>query len=316
MKQFLIKLSVFILLLFAAMAAILIVPVDKRFQYAFVTGDCSPKSNYIYQRLYEDTTHIDIAFVGTSHTMCGISDSIVHRQLQAYGIQAVVANLAICRLGRNMDHMIIKDLLKNKSPRIIVLEVRQEESDRSHPDYGYKADIGDVLRPASLIDPSYLSDLVNALIVRMEYIRTYISGEGYAAAWEDPSRAIYRQTAVADITILLHGSQRRWERYYSQPRAAWIDSLMLQYPKAYIAEIMELVKKSHTKLVMLYIPNYGYPWHQPRELAYYRQVTDVYLMPDSFYDNKRYWIEDEHLNARGATILSDSVAAYLSRQLR
>lgn len=77
-----------------------------------------------------------------------------------------------------------------------------------------------------------------------------------------------------------------------------------------------MAQTAGTKVVMLYIPNYGYPWRKPRELRYYLSVADIYLMPDTFYGNKDHWIEDEHLNADGATILSDSVAAYIARQLQ
>lgn len=316
MRQFLTKTLVSALIVSVILAGILVLPIDKRYQYAFVKNDCAAKSNYIYHRLYEDTTGINVAFIGSSHTMCGLNDSIVHYHLTQSGTDINVANLAICRIGRNMDYAIIKDLLKTKHPRMIVLEVKQEEPDLSHPEFGYRADIMDVLVPHSIVDAHYIIDVANAFTVRLNYWRDRLTMKKYDATYEEPSKAIYRQHSIADTTLLRQGAQRRWEHYYSQPRAAWIDSLMLRYPKAYISEIMAMAKENHTQVVMLYIPNYGYPWHKPRYLRYYRQLGDVYLMPDSFYDNRQYWIEDEHLNATGATVLSDSVAAYLSRQLR
>ncbi|MBS1592798.1 MAG: hypothetical protein JST90_00630 [Bacteroidetes bacterium] len=316
MKRFLIKLFLFLALVGISCFSIMMLPVDKRYQYAFSKSDCTPKSNYIYHRLYEDSTPIDIAFIGTSHTMCGISDSIVHRKLRTHRIDRCLANLAICRVGRNMDYVIIKDLLKTKRPQLIVLEVKQEEPDLSHPEFGYRADIADVLVPYSIVDVQYFTDFINAFRVRVSYLQSKLGIKEYDATWEEPSQAIYRQHGVADTAILRRGAQRRWERYYSQPRNAWVDSLMLRYPMSYISGIMQMARESHARVLMLYIPNYGYPWHKPRHLSYYRQLADVYLMPDSFYDNKNYWIEDEHLNADGAAILSDSIAAYIARQLR
>lgn len=315
-RQFLIKTLVSVLIVLLILAAILLLPIDRRYQYAFVQNDCTAKSNYIYHRLYEDSAGIDIGFIGSSHTMCGVNDSIVDFHLKQSGIDINIANLAICRIGRNMDYAIIKDLLKTKHPRVIVLEVKQEEPDLSHPEFGYRADISDVLIPSSIVDAHYFTDIANAFTVRLNFLRDKLTMKKYDVTYEEPSKAIYRQHGLADAAVLSQGAQRRWEHYYSQPRAAWADSLMLCYPLAYISEIMAMAKQSHTKVVMLYIPNYGYPWHKPRYQRYYQQFTDVYLMPDSFYDNKRYWIEDEHLNAEGATILSDSVAAYLYRQLR
>ncbi|MBS1686387.1 MAG: hypothetical protein JSS76_16730 [Bacteroidetes bacterium] len=316
MKRFLIKISVFVLLLGFACLIILLLPIDKRYQYAFSKTDCTAKSNYIYHRLYQDTTAVDVVFIGSSHTMCGINDSIVHLRLQESGVHATIANLAICRLGRNMDYVIIKDLLRTKHPRLIVLEVKQEEPDRSHPEFGYRADLADVLMPASPIDLSYFTDVANAFVMRTAALKDRIAGEDLLTPYESPSVSIYRQQRVADTAVLVQGARRRWERYYSQPRVAWLDSLTLSYPKAYMAEIMRLEQEGHARVVFLYIPNYGYPWRKPRELAYYRQLADVYLMPEAFFDDTKHWIEDEHLNADGATILSDSAAAYIARQLR
>jgi len=41
----------------------------------------------------------------------------------------------------------------------------------------------------------------------------------------------------------------------------------------------------------------------------------VILMPNSFFDNEKYWMEDEHLNTSAAAILSDSVGHYIAGHL-
>jgi hypothetical protein len=38
------------------------------------------------------------------------------------------------------------------------------------------------------------------------------------------------------------------------------------------------------------------------------------LMPESFFDNEKNWMEDEHLNSNASVILSDSVANYIGRK--
>ena len=42
-------------------------------------------------------------------------------------------NLACCRLGRDMDYLLLKEVIKNKNPSHIILEVREGESKFSHP---------------------------------------------------------------------------------------------------------------------------------------------------------------------------------------
>jgi len=305
----------FILGLVAIAVFILLVPIDKKYQYAFVKNVCSLKSNYIYHRIYEDTVPVDVVFLGSSHTMCGINDSVVQSVLYAHDQRLQVSNLAFCRLGRDMDYLIFKDLLHRKKPKWLVLEVRQEEPELSHPDFGSMADIGDVLAPPVIVNQSYFGDLTNAFTVRLNYIRDVLFQNEYNAPYEAPHLAFLHENIVADTSVLYAGARFRWNRYYSHTRPAWGDRIMTRYPKSYVKMIMDMAKANNVKVVMLYIPNFGYPYHKPKELNYYRQITDVILMPDSFFDNEKHWMEEEHLNKSAALILSDSVGHYLAAHM-
>lgn len=293
-------------------AVILFLPVDKKYQYAFVKNACTLKSNYIYHRIYDDTLPVDVVFLGSSHTMCGINDSIVQKVLADHGHQLHAANLGFCRMGRDMEYTILKDLVTRKAPKMLVLEVRQEEPELSHPDFGYLADIGDVLAPPMVINRSYFPDLANAFTVRLNYARDLLCRNDYNTPYEAPHLAFLHQNIIADTAVLYGGARFRWERYYSHSSPAWVDRIMTCYPKSYVSKIMALAKSHHVKVVMLYIPNFGYPYHKPKELDYYRRLCDVILMPDSFFDNEKHWMESDHLNSPAAAILSDSVGRYIA----
>ena len=315
MRRFILKTLAFILGLLIIAIVILLVPIDKKYQYAFVKNVCSLKSNYIYHRIYEDTLPVDVVFLGSSHTMCGINDSIVQSVLEAQGRHLQVSNLGFCRLGRDLEYAIFKDLLRRKKPKLLVLEVRQEEPELSHPDFGSIADIGDVLNPPLIINQSYFGDLTGAFTVRLNYIRDVLFQNDINAPYEAPHLAFLQKNIVADTSVLYTGVRHRWERYYSHTRPAWGDRIMTSYPKSYVKMMMDMAKANNIKVVMLYIPNFGYPYHKPKELNYYRQITDVILMPDSFLDNEKNWMEDEHLNRSAADILSDSVGHYIASHL-
>jgi len=296
-------------------AILLLLPIDKKYQYAFVKNACSLKSNYIYHRIYEDTLPIDVVFLGSSHTMCGINDSIVQQVLDDHGLHLQVSNMGFCRLGRDMEYVIFKDLLRHKKPKMLVLEVRQEEPELSHPDFGYIADLRDVIGAPLIINRSFFPDLLHAYMVRLNYNRDLLSRKDYNAPYEAPHLAFLQKNIIADTSVLYAGARFRWQRYYSHTRPAWGDRIMTRYPKSYVSMIMDLAKSNHIKVVMLYIPNFGYPYHKPKELAYYQEIANVILMPNSFFDNEKYWMEDEHLNTSAAAILSDSVGHYIAGHL-
>ena len=295
--------------------SVLILPIDKKYQYAYVKSACVLKSNYIYHRIYEDTLPIDIAFLGSSHTMCGIDESIVQKILKEEGRQVQVSNMGFCRLGRDMEYLIFKEILQRKKPKMIFLEVRPEEAELGHPDFGYLADMSDILSSPLIINRSFASDLNCAFEIRRKYLSDMLSYKSIGAVYEAPNPTSFQKNIVADTSVLYAGARFRWERYYRHTRPAWADRLMTRYPKKYIAMIMELAKQNNVKVVMLYIPNFGYPYHKPKELNYYLQLADLILMPDTFYDNEKYWMEDEHLNCKVAAVLSDSIAHYINLHL-
>lgn len=294
---------------------LLLLPVNRKYQYAFVKNACSLKSNYIYHRIYEDPLPLDVVFIGSSHTMCAIDDSIVQKVLEDQGRHLHVSNMSFCRSGRNMDYVIFKDILQRKKPRFLVLEVKQEEPELGHPDFGYLADVSDILCPPLIINRDFFPDLIKAYTVRMNYHRDNLFGVDHDTPYEPPHLAFLRKNITADTSVLYNGARFRWERYYSHTRPVWGDSMMTRYPKSYVRMIIDLARSNNIKVVMLYIPNFGYPYHKPKELNYYRQMADVILMPDSFFDNEKHWMEEEHLNTSAAAILSDSLGHYIAAHL-
>jgi hypothetical protein len=247
--------------------------------------------------------------------MCGINDSIVQKVLDDQGRHLRVSNVSFCRAGRDMDYAIFKDLMSHKKPKWLVLEVKQDEPELSHPDFGYVADIGDVLNPTLMINQSYFGDLTGAFTVRLNYIRDILFQNVYNTPYDAPHLAFLRENIVADRSVLHSDARFRWNRYFSHTRPEWGDRIMTRYPKSYVQKIIDMAKSNNVKVVMLYIPVFGYPYHKPKELNYYKQVADVILMPENFFDNEKHWMDSEHLNKSAASILSDSVGHYIANRI-
>ncbi len=313
MKQYLRHISIFALLTALLLLAILLLPVDKKYQYGFLISDCSYKSNLIYHRMAEDTLPLDALLLGTSHTMCGVNDSLIEDGLKRRGVSMNISSMAICLIGRNMDYAILKDVLKYKKPKLLILEVRQDEPEFGHPNFGYVADIGDIFSEPAYVNRTFASDLYNAFVVRLNYQRDRLCLTYKPTIFTPTEPRFTKRVITADTSVLYNGVRNRWERYFKHKHPAWQDNLMTRYPKYYVDAILDLANKNGVKVMFLYLPTFGYPYHAPKELAYYRQRAPLLMMPFDFYDNTSLWCDDDHLNATAAITVSDSVAAFIKK---
>ena len=106
-----------ILFFLPVLLLIIIVPVNKRQKYLGLENDCFNHAIWIYDRLYKNSKPVDIAFLGSSHTINGINDKLIEEELKRYNMTA--ANFGYCRLGRNLSYVLLKEIIKTKKPRYL-----------------------------------------------------------------------------------------------------------------------------------------------------------------------------------------------------
>lgn len=171
MKRFLKHIFFFIIPFIVGILLVFMTPYSKEFAYGFRNNmDCN--TSWIYYRLYDNPTPIDVAFIGTSHTGCGINDSLIENSLKnEYQVEKNISNLAYCTNGRNIQYPLLQDLLINKKPELIIIEVTENESTNSHQDFPYLADVDEILEPR--LSLSYITDIWEALTSRFMYLRQY-----------------------------------------------------------------------------------------------------------------------------------------------
>jgi hypothetical protein len=147
MKPFLLTAVKFSLPLIFALAVIFMMPVSRQYAYSFVTrGGCEGRSSWIFQRIFKDTTVIDVAFIGSSHTMSAVNDAMIEEQFD--GVTQLhwhFCNLAYCGFGRNINYIVAKDLLHKKRVKLLVLEIRESEGTLGHGNFAQVASPMDVL---------------------------------------------------------------------------------------------------------------------------------------------------------------------------
>lgn len=313
MKKFVKRLAVLLIVPVLLSCALFIIPADKAYNYTYTYLNCSGQGDWIHQRLYEDTTNIDIAFIGSSHTICGVNDSLLEANLTGQQQQPVyVANIGYCSFGRNLHYSFARQLLAQKQTRVIVVEITERENRDGHPEFGYFAGAGDVFTPVMFFNGDIFSDIYSALKVRFFRFREAITGlkkeyemrprhEGYMPAAE-----------LADKAVLA----ARMEQLRGNPNppngfSRWFYN---KYPFSYLQCIAELAEENNCELMFLYLPGYG-AIKTPEELAFYKEYGKVLIAPTSIYDDPANWKDVDHMNDNGAYALAGWVAKELAPYL-
>src|SRR5688500_10631219 len=123
MKAFLVRFSIFLLTLVAGACAVFVLPYDREYGYRTMFPGCGEQGRWIYNRIFVNPKNIDVAFIGTSHMMGAVQDSLINELLRKKGSSIEVANLGFCRGGRDLHYEIVKDILRHKKVKLLVVEV-------------------------------------------------------------------------------------------------------------------------------------------------------------------------------------------------
>ena len=310
-------------------------PFDRYVQWQDLHTEAFARLGWIYERIHFDPTPIDVAFIGTSHTMNGIDGEAVAAAMQAATLgdepPVHVANLAIPGYGRNLHWIIARELLEHRAVKTLVLEVFENETRRSHPAFYSVADWSDIVGAPLLINLRYGSDLallpLDRLLLGLKSLMP--ATFGLHAAFDprlydgpDPDNTRVVRVHGEAFTGLRDGhadpaalyaelrQTRAAKRYNMLPSrlAAWEYAA----PLYYLHQIADLAAAKHVRLVFLYLPGFGQDAasHDPAPYAGHTMLTvnDLLAPPAVWYD-------PAHLNAAGAAAVSQRVGALLGRTL-
>lgn len=315
MKKLFIRIILFSVLVIGLLALIVAGPYPRKFGYNYLGGDYI-KSAWNYQRIFEDTTGIDIAFMGTSHTLNGIIDSVLDMQIDTTCNKPLdVVNLGLKDIGSNLHYVLARDLLVNKKPRLLVMEVREIESHHGHKYFSYLATAGDILTPPLLVNVNLISDIKNGVYSRAEYLRQLTGLEKSTEHIQlHPSRYGFEpNTEMADSGKFDKIVTSRNERFvYHMPPI--LQTIGFHYSKTYIKRIACLAKDNNCKLVFLYLPYYGVPLDKPMLYDFYSQYGEVWI-PAEINKSRNLFINPTHLSHEGAEKLTQWINEHLAAAL-
>ncbi len=104
-------------------AAVCLLPENAYQRWQYPRDYLNGRARWIYERIHFDPTPIDVVILGPSRAQLGFGAAAVEERLAQHGKHVNVVNFAVEGSGRNMQSMIVDELFKTKSPKVIVLQV-------------------------------------------------------------------------------------------------------------------------------------------------------------------------------------------------
>lgn len=311
MKQILLKIALFFSLIMIPFVALFLTPYSKEFAYHYIENDCYNHGAWIYDRISKNETPVDIAFIGSSHTIHAFKEKKMEEML---GLNYHLANLGYCRYGRNLQYVILKLLLQHKSPKLIVLEVSEDEEKNSHDIFPYLAETNDLILSPTPINRDYLSDLFHGASARLECFKaTYIFGKKNPA--NDNGLYGYGEAQRIATKEEMIGNEKAWKRRLGQKTYKSVEDVQLKYPLTYLKKMTELIKGRNISIVFVYLPESGSKLRSPKLAEYYESIAPLLIPPQSNFDDSTNWMDASHLNDKGSELLSEWMASQLKIEL-
>ncbi|MBA4409199.1 MAG: hypothetical protein C0397_07240 [Odoribacter sp.] len=286
-------------------------PYSEEFAYHYIEQDCYNHGAWIYDRINHNPAPIDVAFIGSSHTLHAIQEKKMEELL---GQNFRVVNLGYCRYGRNIEYTILKMLLKHKSPKLIVIEVHEDEEKNSHDIFPYLAETEDLLLTPTLFNRDYFSDLFHGGSARLEYFKAkYIFRKKYP----EPTSELYGYAATDRIVseFELDENLKSWQFRLSQTNPEIIEKFQSEFPLAYLKKMANIIQEKNIPIRFVYLPDSGSKLHKPKFASFYQDIAPLIIPPQGIFNDKSNWMDASHLNDKGSGVLSAWLAERIKSEL-
>ena len=117
-------------------------------------------ATWAYERIRFDPEPVDVAVIGSSRTLLGLSGPRIAAKLAADGVPLHVANLSVIEDGRNIQWAVARELFRDKRPKVLVMVIVATFHPWGHPGFKYVAPAAALVAPPAPVLHNWLSDLV------------------------------------------------------------------------------------------------------------------------------------------------------------
>lgn len=313
MKQLLLKIALFFSLLMVPLVGLFLIPYSKEFAYHFIEEDCYNHGAWIFDRITRNPAPIDIAFIGSSHTIHAFQEKPMEELL---GSNQRLVNLGYCRYGRNLEYTLLKLLLSHKTPKVVVLEVHESEEKNSHDIFPYLAETWDLLLTPTPVNRDYFSDLFHGASARLECFKSRFVFQEISRQQNNNLYGYGASDRIVTREELLE-NEMAWERRTHRERnsSQAIEDIQLQYPRVYLEKMIDLIEEKNIRLVFVYLPESRSKITSPKHARYYQNKGPLLIPPTSVFKDSTNWMDASHLNDKGSALISVWMAEQLKNEL-
>jgi hypothetical protein len=318
LKWHLIGSTAFILVTAVLLAVLATFLPDNAYQrFQLLGGTIHQNVRWAYERMHFDPRPIDVAIVGDSRAAYGMRASLIEERLAQAGKPGQVVNMGLLGDGRNTEWLLIHELLKVKSPKVIIVAVNDRHHPWGHESFRYLAPAAYIWRevPLGLYDArknlAYLPfrqlKLFSAsLFPDLFSLPTRFDAEIYANTAYD--RTIEPAPEMSREALLKLVRDAKPERHSRLPKA--IRTVTDADDLVYVDLIAAEAAKRHIKLLFVYQPTFMR--HTTIEdLKHYRSLGPVEDLSD-ISTRAELYRDPSHMNPAGSVVVSDRVAAALT----
>jgi hypothetical protein len=272
----------------------------REWSYRYFKGDYA-KMSWVYEKAIARAASMENLFMGSSHVYNGVNDAQIANVL---GDSKAAYNAAIPTEGRDLEFVVLRDILARATVKRLFIEVRETEERSSHFAFPVVASTADILTaPPS---PWWPRNFLYSAQSRFEYLVSRIPALRRESPWQGSAPmfgflANVRQKAAAQLEIDSENFKRskRWRRL-----PAFLGDTEFAMSVAYLRRISAICRDKGIELHFLHMPFLGAP-ALPAQAAVYAELGTLHPMPDFLRNDRRYWADVTHLNAEGAKRYTD-----------
>jgi hypothetical protein len=292
------------------------------------------KLRWVYERIHDDPTPIDVAIIGSSRVEAALSGPDLAAALSdKLGRPIHVANLAVPYEGRNLHYIVAKELLASHPETKLILISVVERADISHPAFRYIADTKDILGAPLVINHYYAADAAFLPYRQMSYFvqsaapswfgKSCTFRKDYLGNWDStrsfriPGGRLIDRSLVGPPQKLIQESAElkaglgNADGYWVKP-SAWY-ALNEPLEPEYTANIAALAKQRGALVVFVHLPFYSSKPGQYDHAAY--EKLGPLLDAQQFSDNAQFYADGGHFNRYGIEKISPWIASAIDPYL-
>lgn len=308
-----------------------LLPEDPYQRWQLLDGTIHANARWIYERTKFDPRPIDVVFVGPSRTGAGINAPRLSAALATRGLPSNVVNFSFPESGRNINYAVVEQLLRHKTPKLLVLGVTEKPSRFGHSAFKFIAPPEMIVAPGYWFDLNYFSDLI---YLPYRQLRLFFEDVAPSVFGGDKqfARSNYRGPSIdttgsltlpggihkeGDLPASAHELARgvhKLEAGENPPilPARYAD-IEFGDERHYIRRIAALARAKGVKIAFIALPYYTGP-STLQEFAFYRRFGPVWNA--GYVSSHAEWYSDYgHLTRTGAEHVTDWLTPLVAAQL-